>query len=272
MILLKLLLVLLIPLIVFPAFAQQYNEVLPTDKGTLNVGISTIPENLIAGGVTKFKIDFINPKTEKIQEHIDYRFTLQKEGKNIFGPIPLTHTGTGTVTIPVEITEAGTYFGLIEIEGILFQPIPVEAVSFSVTISDTLPSGNGIQGDGGGCLIATATFGSEMSPQVQQLRELRDNIVLKTESGKIFMKGFNEFYYSFSPAVSDYERQNDFFRDGVKIVITPLLTSLSVLNYIDIDSESEMVGYGISLILLNVGIYFVIPTVVITKWYKIRRK
>ena len=27
--------------------------------------------------------------------------------------------------------------------------------------------------EGGGCLIATATYGSEMSPQVQQLRELR---------------------------------------------------------------------------------------------------
>jgi hypothetical protein len=263
--LLKFLLVLLISLIAYPAFAQQYNEVLPTDKGTLNVGISTIPENPIAGGITKFQIDFINPKTEKIQEHIDYKFTLQKEGKNIFGPIPLTHTSTGSVTIPVEITEAGTYFGLIEIEGILFQPITIEAVSFSVSISGDQPSD-------GGCLIATATFGSEMSTQVQQLRELRDNIVLKTESGKIFMGGFNEFYYSFSPTVSDYERQNNFFRDGVKIAIIPLLTSLSVLNYVDINSEAEMVVYGISLILLNVGMYFGIPTVIITKWYKLRRK
>jgi len=269
--LLKFLLVLLISLIAYPAFAQQYNEVLPTDKGTLNIGISTIPEKPVVGDV-KFQISFINPKTEKIQEHVDYKFTLQKEGKNIFGPIPLTHTGTGTVTIPVEITEAGTYFGLIEIEGILFQPIPVEAVPFSVSISDTQSSENGKQIGGGGCLIATATFGSEMSPQVQQLRELRDNVVLKTESGKMFMESFNEFYYSFSPAVSDYERQNDFFRDGAKIAIIPLLTSLSILNYVDVDSEAEMVGYGLSLILLNVGMYFGIPTLIITKWYKIRRK
>ena len=35
----------------------------------------------------------------------------------------------------------------------------------------------------GGCLIATAAFGSEMAPQVQFLRELRDNTVLQTESG-----------------------------------------------------------------------------------------
>ena len=33
----------------------------------------------------------------------------------------------------------------------------------------------------GGCLIATAAFGSEMAPQVQFLREIRDNTVLQTE-------------------------------------------------------------------------------------------
>ena len=52
--------------------------------------------------------------------------------------------------------------------------------------------------ESGGCLIATATFGSELAPQVQLLREIRDNTVLQTESGTIFMTGFNHFYYSFS--------------------------------------------------------------------------
>ena len=59
--------------------------------------------------------------------------------------------------------------------------------------------------EGGGCLIATAAFGSEMAPQVQLLRELRDNTVLQTQAGTTFMTGFNQFYYSFSPAVADYE-------------------------------------------------------------------
>ena len=35
--------------------------------------------------------------------------------------------------------------------------------------------------EGGGCLIATATYGTELAPQVQQLRELRDNQLLNTE-------------------------------------------------------------------------------------------
>ena len=116
---------------------------------------------------------------------------------------------------------------------------------------------------GGGCLIATAAFGSEMAPQVQFLRELRDNTVLQTESGTSFMAGFNQFYYSFSPYIADYERENPAFKEAVKITLTPLLTSLTLLQYVDIDSESEMLGYGIGVILLNIGMYFVAPAVLI---------
>jgi hypothetical protein len=120
-----------------------------------------------------------------------------------------------------------------------------------------------VGGGDGGCLIATAAFGSELSPQVQFLREIRDNTVLQTESGSAFMAGFNQFYYSFSPAIADYERENPAFKEVVKLTLTPLLTSLTLLHYADIDSESEMLGYGIGVILLNIGMYFVAPAVLI---------
>jgi peptidyl-prolyl cis-trans isomerase B (cyclophilin B) len=119
--------------------------------------------------------------------------------------------------------------------------------------------------NGGGCLIATATFGSELSPQVQMLREIRDNTVLNTASGTSFMVGFNQFYYSFSPAIADLERENEMFKETVKLAITPLLTTLSILNYVDIDSEEEMLGYGIGIILLNLGMYLVFPTLIIQR-------
>ena len=125
------------------------------------------------------------------------------------------------------------------------------------------------QQGGGGCLIATAAFGSEMAPQVQFLREIRDNTVLQTQSGSTFMTGFNQFYYSFSPAVADYERENPAFKETVKIAITPMLTSLAILNYVDIDSEEEMLGYGIGIILLNIGMYFIAPAAII---FKIRNR
>ncbi len=122
--------------------------------------------------------------------------------------------------------------------------------------------------EGGGCLIATATFGSELAPQVQQLREFRDNTILSTESGTIFMSGFNQFYYSFSPIIADLERENPIFKEVVKLSITPMLSTLSILNYAEIDSEEEMLSYGIGIILINIGMYFVAPTIII---YKIRK-
>ena len=82
------------------------------------------------------------------------------------------------------------------------------------------------------------------------------------------MTGFNEFYYLFSPAIADLERQNPVFKEAVKLAITPLITSLSILNYVDIDSEAEVLGYGISLILLNVGMYFAAPAALIWKLKK----
>ena len=117
--------------------------------------------------------------------------------------------------------------------------------------------------NGGGCLIATATYGSEMALEVQQLRELRDNLLLNTKSGNNFMNIFNDVYYSFSPIISDYERDNSLFKETVKIVITPMISSLSILNHVDMDSESEVLGYGISLIMLNVGMYLGIPAILI---------
>ena len=125
--------------------------------------------------------------------------------------------------------------------------------------------------EGGGCLIATATFGSELAPQVQQLREFRDNTILSTESGTAFMTTFNQFYYSFSPTIADLEREHPVFKEVMKLTLTPMISSLSLLNYADIDSEEEMLGYGISLILLNIGMYVGIPAFGILKLYQFRK-
>jgi hypothetical protein len=98
-----------------------------------------------------------------------------------------------------------------------------------------------------------------MSSQVQKLREIRDNKLLQTQSGHAFIVAFNDFYYSFSPQIADYERENQYFKEVVKIAITPMISSLSILNHVDLDSEVQVLGYGISLILLNVGMYVVAP-------------
>jgi len=115
--------------------------------------------------------------------------------------------------------------------------------------------------EGGGCLIATATYGSEMALEVQQLRELRDNQLLNTKSGSVFMTGFNQIYYSFSPIIADYERENPLFKETVKLAITPMISSLSLME--NAETESEVLGLGLSVIALNLGMYLGIPAIII---------
>ena len=266
---------LLIPLFMIPAaFAES--QTLPTDKGTLDVKLTydTIEPNI----QTKINIDFLNPQTQKVQEHIDYTIAVSKDGERVFGPIPLTHTSVGTVKIPIEFNLGeGMYTMDFEVEGILFQPIPTEIVSFDIMVGEALAQPTSpdekepITGENGGCLIATAAYGSEMAPQVQQLRELRDNVILETSSGTAFMTSFNQFYYSFSPTIADFERENPIFREIVKTGLTPMLSSLSLLNYVEISSEQDMLGYGISIVLLNIGMYVGIPIFGIIKLHQFRK-
>ena len=117
--------------------------------------------------------------------------------------------------------------------------------------------------DRGGCLIATAAYGSELAPQVQILREIRDNQLMGTSSGTSFMTGFNQMYYSFSPHIADMQRENPIFKEAVKVVITPLLSSLSIMSYAE--SESEVLGYGVGVILMNLGMYIAAPAIAIIK-------
>jgi hypothetical protein len=130
-----------------------------------------------------------------------------------------------------------------------------------VSSSDPTASTNPGIPRGGGCLIATATYGSELATEVQQLRELRDNQLLQTESGTQFMAMFNDVYYSFSPIIADYERENPLFKEAVKIAITPMISSLSLME--NANSESEVLGMGLSVIMLNIGMYLGVPAVVI---------
>ena len=115
----------------------------------------------------------------------------------------------------------------------------------------------------GDCLIATASFGSELAPQVQMLREVRDNVLLTTYSGALFMDGFNSAYYSFSPQVAQLENENPIFKEGIKIFITPMISTLSIMTLADEGSESEVIFFGVSTIGLIVGMYIITPAIVV---------
>ena len=128
-------------------------------------------------------------------------------------------------------------------------------------ICQVIQTENKSEENGGGCLIATATYGSELSPQVQLLREIRDNQLLNTEAGTSFMNTFNDVYYSFSPVIADMERESPMFKEVVKLGLTPMLSSLAIME--NANSESEVISLGLSVIALNLGMYLAIPAIVI---------
>lgn len=97
------------------------------------------------------------------------------------------------------------------------------------------------------CLIATAAFGSEIAPQVQFLRDFRDNHILSTSAGSSFMNVFNGWYYSFSPHVADYERGQPWLQHVIRISIYPLLGILTTAEkaYSVLPGEFGSVAAGI---------------------------
>ncbi|MEK6877168.1 MAG: CFI-box-CTERM domain-containing protein, partial [Thermoproteota archaeon] len=253
------LILVLLTLAIFPAYAQEQSEQLValTDKGTLEVGLSTIPAQPHPGEQTKFKIDFINRNTKAIQEHIDYSITVTKGNDQVFG-IPLTHTAIGSVTIPYEFQEAGEYRVSIDVQGIVFQPIPTETASFTISILKESQSKNG-------CLIATAAFGSELAPQVQFLREYRDNTIMTTVIGSSFISAFNAVYYTFSPTVADVERNNPILQEAVKVGITPLLGILQITKLSSI-GDGEMVVLTSGMIASSlIGATYLWPAGLVTR-------
>lgn len=169
--------------------------------------------------------------------------------------------------------------GIIDTKSVNIEEIPQEIVQQQKELEESKVESNVIEkeppkiektidnSEGGGCLIATATYDSEMAPQVQMLREIRDNQLLNTESGVSFMTGFNSLYYLFSPHIADLERESPIFKEIVKIGITPLLSTLSLMSYAE--TESEVLGYGIGIILMNLGMYVATPAMLV---YQIKNK
>jgi peptide/nickel transport system substrate-binding protein len=57
---------------------------------------------------------------------------------------------------------------------------------------------------------------------VQYLRNFREQYILSTVAGSAFMNSFNSIYYSFSPQVADYERDQPWLQSAVRAGLYPL--------------------------------------------------
>ena len=118
--------------------SSEYSQIVSTSDETLDVGIYTTPNIPNTDEPTKLMISFLKPDTERIQLHIDYRVSVTKDGDYVFGPMSrLLHTSPGSITIPVQFSENGSHMVHIEMEGILFQPIPLETATLTINVGHT---------------------------------------------------------------------------------------------------------------------------------------
>lgn len=118
----------------------------------------------------------------------------------------------------------------------------------------------------GQCIIATTTYGSELSPEVQFLRGFRDNRVLSTIAGTEFMKAFNAWYYSFSPQVATWIYDNPVTKEPMKILLAPLLGTLhlSEISYSTFGFAPELAVTTAGIVAsLLIGLIYVGPIITI---------
>jgi hypothetical protein len=155
-------------------------------------------------------------------------------------------------------------------------PEPVAEPTPEPVVQQVVNCGPGTESVNGVCQVIQTTTqesteegGSEMSPQVQLLREIRDNQLMNTESGAAFMSTFNNVYYSFSPVIADMQRDSPILKEIVKVGLTPMISSLSLME--NADSESEVLGLGLSVIALNLGMYIALPAFGIIKVIQLRK-
>ena len=251
----------------FPLIAYSESE-------EFKVNLAWDPKDIETGVPTNFVFTIRDSYTDSPMRLSDYTFVIMQNNEEIhrvsdnaavggdFEKFTFSEDQAGPTVIKFEnIRNTGqeTEFALIVVEESVKEKIVEEPVVATQESEE----------EGGGCLIATAAYGSEMAPQVQLLREIRDNQLMNTEAGKSFMGTFNEMYYSFSPYIADMERENPMFKEAVKLGLTPMLSSLAIME--NADSESEVLGLGLSVIALNLGMYIGLPAFGILKVIQLRK-
>ena len=197
---------------------------LPAEK--FLVQLSWGPDVIQTGVPITFVMNVKNPATDEIIRGSSFDFVITQDGKEIHREhmsddlglysFQYTFPTAGTATVAASNINGHSESALIDL-------VVLQGTGNSTPPPAQQPSG---------CLIATAAFGSELTPQVQYLRNFRDNYVLTTASGSAFMNAFSSVYYSFSPQVAEYERGQPWLQATVKAALYPLFGILTAAEHV----------------------------------------
>jgi hypothetical protein len=184
------------------------------------------PDIIETGVPTTFVMNIQDPATGDLLRGSSFDLVLIQDGNEIHS----THMSSEFGTYSYEYTFSKTGTVTLAANNINSQG---ESAKIDLVVQQGTGNPNP-QPTQSQCLIATAAFGSELTPQVQYLRHFRDNYILSTESGTAFMKIFDSAYYSFSPQIAEYEREQPWMQSTVKVALYPLFGILMAAERVHI--------------------------------------
>ncbi|WP_455277213.1 prenyltransferase/squalene oxidase repeat-containing protein [[Eubacterium] cellulosolvens] len=83
-----------------------------------------------------------------------------------------------------------------------------------------------------GCIIATATYGSEMESEVLYMRHVRDNMIGSNQVGTLLVSAWNDFYYLWSPPIAHFIANHNMLKPVFRILLLPLLGTIHLSAFI----------------------------------------
>jgi hypothetical protein len=210
--------------------------------GTVNISGKVLDSqnNPVAGATVSIQVG--DPPI-----HVDLVYS-DNSGAYIDSFILPTSAAPGSYTVYASVGKAGYSSSQAQTQFTILQ---------QTTVTSTTSSSSSFQSSSppSPCFIATATYGSEIAPEVALLRYFRDAQVLKTSAGRSFMQAFNAFYYSFSPEVASFISANGIVRSAMKIILYPLIGILSFSsNVFQILSFNAELSITITGIIAAIGI------------------
>lgn len=190
--------------------------------------------------------------------------------------------------------ENGNYSATAEVEGLIFSGWEtfgnVSIAEYNMVSTTCTVSGNGtlrlvLSGSGNttsptqtipppqsGCLIVTATLGTEMAPEVIFMRHVRDDMIGSNEVGRILVVGWNDFYYSWSPTIAETISGSEIIRSISSILLVPLIaiTHITAFIYSTISLLNPIISSVVAFLsaaVLSITIYMLTPFYIIHKMY-----
>ena len=82
------------------------------------------------------------------------------------------------------------------------------------------------------CVIATATYGSELAPEVSYMRYVRDGLIGSSSVGRMLVNDWNAFYYSWSPPVADFIAGSPTLQTVFRVLLVPLVGIVLVVAWV----------------------------------------